>query len=227
MMQSMDQPETASHASLPERLKQGTASLHAQAERAGVMADLLRGKIDRRTYCRLLRNLHEIYVVLERELATHAANDCVAPVYATQLRRAAAIGADLNALHGAGWERDIAIATPSAEYVWRLREIGESSPELLVAHAYVRYLGDLSGGQMLLPVVAKALQVNGDGVRFYEFPEPGATVLAARFRSGLKAIPAQEDLAAAIVREAMFAFELHVRLFEELAAGEEGGAKIE
>ena len=217
----MDQSETAANASLPERLRRETAALHGQAERAGIMPDLLRGKIDRRTYCRLLRNLYDIYVVLERELAAHAANKCVAPIYATALRREAAIAADLHALHGAGWERDIGIATACAEYTRRLREVGESRPELLVAHAYVRYLGDLSGGQMLLAIVANALQISGDGVRFYEFPEPGAAVLAAHFRAGLKSIHTEEATVADIVKEAVFAFELHVRLFEELAATDE------
>jgi heme oxygenase len=227
MMQSMDQSETAANASLPGRLRRETAALHAQAERAGIMPDLLRGKINRRTYCTLLRNLHDIYVVLERELATHATNKFVAPIYATELRREAAIVADLDALHGAGWEREIEIATACAEYTRRLREVGESRPELLVAHAYVRYLGDLSGGQMLLAIVAKALQINGDGVRFYEFPEPGAAALAARFRAGLGTIHAEEATVAEIVKEAMYAFELHVCLFEELAEDEEGRTKIE
>lgn len=218
MMRPMDQSETAENENLPGRLKRATAALHAQAERAGIMPDLLRGKIDRRGYCRLLRNLHDIYVVLEGELAAHATNDCIAPIYATELRREAAIATDLHALHGTDWERDIDIATTCAEYTRRLREIGESRPELLVAHAYVRYLGDLSGGQMLLAIVANALQISGDGVRFYEFPEPGAAALAAHFRAGLKSIHTEEATVADIVKEAILAFELHVRLFEELAA---------
>ena len=105
-------------------------------------------------------------------------------------------------------------ALTASTYVPELGKV--MRPELLVAHAYVRYLGDLSGGQMLLAIVANALQVDGDGVRFYEFPEPGAAALAAQFRAGLKTIHAEEATVADIIREAIYAFELHVRLFEEL-----------
>ena len=35
------------------------------------------------------------------------------------------------------------------DYVNRINQISEEKPELLVAHAYTRYLGDLSGGQIL------------------------------------------------------------------------------
>lgn len=43
------------------------------------------------------------------------------------------------------------IAGPSPctlEYMNRIRAVGRDAPELLVAHAYTRYLGDLSGGQV-------------------------------------------------------------------------------
>lgn len=217
MMHSMNKPETGARASLAQRLRSDTASLHAQAERSGVMPDLLRGKLDRLAYCRLLRNLHEIYLALERELTRHAAHCHIAPIYAAELLRHAALGADLDVLHGPGWKDTLQVASACAQYVARLQGIGDANPGMLVAHAYVRYLGDLSGGQILRGIVTDALHLNGEGVRFYEFPAPGAVTLAERFRAGLNSIDLDDAVAAAIIAEAKLAFGLHVRLFDELA----------
>lgn len=62
---------------------------------------------------------------------------------------------------------------PFVEYTTRLRELSESSdPTCLLAHAYVRYLGDMSGGQFIRRRIAKAYDLDadrGDGIQFYDF----------------------------------------------------------
>merc|ERR1712136_376582 len=80
-------------------------------------------------------------------------------------------------------------------YVDRLISIAKQDPVLLLAHAYTRYLGDLSGGQILARAAAKAFDLpSGRGSAFYHF---------------------------ALVAEAQTAFLLNMLLFEErdVAAG--------
>jgi len=90
----------------------------------------------------------------------------LAPVYfPKELHRAAALEENLAFYYGDNWRElteeivsdgGAAVATrvvrpsPVAEaYVARLQELSSGkSPELLVPHAYTRYLGDLSGGQV-------------------------------------------------------------------------------
>lgn len=59
------------------------------------------------------------------------------------------------------------------EYTTRIRELSESSdPTRLLAHAYVRYLGDLSGGQIIRRRIANAYNLDADredGIRLYHF----------------------------------------------------------
>ena len=62
-------------------------------------------------------------------------------------------------------------------YTNRIESLSDTEPSRLISHAYVRYLGDLSGGQVIKRRVAKSYGIDleeGDegghpGVRFYEF----------------------------------------------------------
>ena len=73
------------------------------------------------------------------------------------------------------------LTTAATAYVERLAWLDERDAPLLVAHSYVRYLGDLSGGQVLGRVVAGALRLgDGRGTAFYTFGPPGAEALASR-----------------------------------------------
>jgi heme oxygenase (biliverdin-producing, ferredoxin) len=70
----------------------------------------------------------------------------------------------------------LVISPPPAltAYVARLRELADSEdPSPLLAHAYVRYLGDLSGGQTIKHTLARAYDLDspGLGLSFYEFKE--------------------------------------------------------
>ena len=66
-----------------------------------------------------------------------------------------------------------------AEYTARLRQLASGGPEdvqRLLAHAYVRYLGDLSGGQFIKRQLAKVYELeDGEGLSFYEFKQLGGT----------------------------------------------------
>jgi heme oxygenase len=186
------------------------------AERSGIMPRLLAGHVDRRVYCGLLRNLHALYETLECALERHAGSPLVAPVRFPALFRAAALTADLRHLCGAGWEAK-PLAGAMDAYVARIEAIALERPELLAAHAYVRYMGDLNGGQILRGVVTDALALKGDlGTAFYSFGALDPAAAGMRFREALDALPVDEEGAAAIVAEANDAFARHMRLFEEL-----------
>jgi heme oxygenase len=65
--------------------------------------------------------------------------------------------------------------SPLSDYVQRIEKLSNSSdPSALLAHSYVRYLGDLSGGQSMRRTVAKAYNLDetvGLGISFYWFKE--------------------------------------------------------
>ncbi len=204
--------------SLAQRLRDGTRTLHVDAERSAFMSVLLRGRMERAAYAALLRNLHAIYDAMEPALARHAAHAALAPLDLAALARLSSLRDDLVRI------ADPSDATSEARpttlrYVARLRELDADRPELLLAHAYVRYLGDLSGGQLLRGIVARSPGLAPHaGTAFYEFGEAvPASALAANFRAGLER--AVVDDPEAVVAEAQLAFRWHRELFDELAHG--------
>ena len=75
----------------------------------------------------------------------------------------------------------------------------------LVAHAYARYLGDLSGGQILKPVLARGLALPPAALAFYDFPLlPDLAAPKAAMREALDRVAPHEGQE--VIDEAISAF---------------------
>jgi heme oxygenase len=205
---------------LAQLLRDGTRALHTETERAGLMPALLRGTLPADRFHLLQRNLLALYDALEPALARHADHPMLAPLACGGLARCALLTEDLVALQGAHWPQTLPVQPAAQAYADRLHHLGDSQPEALVAHAYVRYLGDLSGGQALRRVVRQAYGLPGDtGQRFFDFGPPDqVAALAMAFRSALDALPIDDAGAQTLLAEACWAFRQHGQLFSELAA---------
>lgn len=204
---------------LAERLKQATQPLHTQAERAGLMGELLAGRIERRQYTTLLHHLHALYLALEQALAGWSDAPASWQALWLRLQRSAALRADLAALQGDDTAPGV-LAPSLREYVQRLADTPPAQAHRLLAHAYVRYLGDLHGGQILARQVRRCFALAGDdGTRFYDF---GSADEVQQLRQQLRTLLASAALTPQaqdeVVAEAVWAFATHVRLFEELAS---------
>lgn len=195
---------------LSETLRTETRDAHVHAERSGMMRPLLRGRVERDRYVRLLASLYPIYVALEDGLASATA---LSAIRFPELDRRASLEADLDHLHGPDWSA-IAPAPSAVALAERVTVAAADEPELLAAHAYVRYMGDLSGGTILGGILRKALGLDGSGTAFYAFPPPDPETWKTRFRDGLNTLAVDS---AVLVEEALSAFRLHSLMFEELA----------
>ncbi|KAH9891550.1 hypothetical protein C8Q73DRAFT_649648, partial [Cubamyces lactineus] len=142
-------------------LRQGTAEAHERAEHSQGAKWLARGELDKEEYVRFLMMLWHIYDAFERALEQHATHPVLAPTHNPGLfARSANIAADISYLLNVpeeSWQSHplhVALTSSSppalTQYVDRIRELAASpDPSRLLAHAYVRYLGDLSGGQFI------------------------------------------------------------------------------
>ncbi|KAI0064164.1 heme oxygenase-like protein [Artomyces pyxidatus] len=224
-------------------LRDGTASAHQSVESTEGAGWLTRGELDREEYARFLIMLWSVYDTLEHALEKHASHPVLSPTYnPTLLARSASLLADISHildiptrdLKSSPLFVSITTAPPAnlAEYTSRLKSLDDGpDPGPLLAHAYVRYLGDLSGGQFIRRRVAHAYGLEDDagaGVAFYEFSKLGGGGSAGIgdmkkikewFRSGMNAgVGDDEDLKVTILAEAIKAFELNNGLFASLRA---------
>lgn len=157
---------------------------------------------------------------LEEENAKHANHPLFKAIhFPKELNRGQLLEEDLEFYYGPDWKEQIEISPATEEYVNRLREVSSQDPSLLIAHHYSRYLGDLSGGQILKKMVKKALDLpqSGEGVRFYDFDHvPEAKKFKNMYRSNLDKLGIGKEKADEIVNEANAAFLLNIRVFKEI-----------
>jgi heme oxygenase (biliverdin-producing, ferredoxin) len=190
-----------------------TKTLHVEAERTGIIRDLLRGEASREGYVLLLRNLLPAYQEMERGLERHRGSRNLAALAKYRLDRAPAIESDLVALHGKGWKRDIPLLDAGEAYARRIAKVVEGDGARLIAHAYTRYLGDLSGGQILQRLLERSLELRPSELSFYDFPDfADLAALKADYRKALEQAGALASDPQAVVEEGAIAFSLNIDL---------------
>jgi heme oxygenase len=203
-------------ASLLEALRERTRDLHTRAERSGIVADILRSRATPEGYALLLRNLLPVYQTLEQQLARHAASPQVGAIARPELERAEAIAADLRHFPARVAAAEVSPAT--VRYVNAIMMASAGGGSRLIAHAYARYLGDLSGGQILKRLLARSLNLPPAALTFYDFP--GITDIAAFKSEYFAAIDRAGDESEdfdAVVEEGALAFQLNIELSIDLS----------
>jgi len=205
---------------LASQLREGTNKAHTMAENTGFVSCFLKGVVDKASYRTLVADLYFVYDAMEQEIGKlrAAGHPVVGPVGFPELNRRESLEQDLAYYFGEGWRNSVK-ATPAAqEYVARIHQIAQESPELLVGHHYTRYIGDLSGGQILKAIAQKAMNLGEhDGLRFYAFDAiPDEKGFKANYRTTLDALPIDQATADRIVAEANHAFHLNMTMFQEL-----------
>jgi heme oxygenase len=228
--------QSVAGAGLARRLREGTAELHALAERSGIARDILRGTATPVGYALFLRNLLPVYRAMEHALEARRDAPLIAPFALPSLYRAAALESDLALLCGDRWRESLAWLPAAQRYAQRVDACAQGDGARLIAHAYVRYLGDLSGGQVLRRLLARSLRIGSEALRFYEFPGiRDADRFKAEYRRALDCSALSASDADAVVEEAAAAFQLNIELSEAVqevarsivsSAPREGGSAL-
>jgi len=175
-------------------LKELTMKQHHNAERQKFAGVLMSGKISEDTYIKYLMNQHHCYSALEN-LKEFKLPD-------KRLKRSKKIQKDIDELLDLLPEYDYQLSevlTDSTLDYGKYVKESINTYEDFMAHVYVRYLGDLRGGQMI------SKKIPGSG-KYYEFESPNE--LATSIYSQLN-----DDMA----EEAKKVFDYATRLFIEMS----------
>jgi len=202
-------------AGLADEIRRQTADLHRLAERSGVIREILRGRVDRAAYVMLLRNLLLVYEQLEIGLRRHRASPLLEGLARSEIYRASALEHDLQVLAGPGWREAVPVLASGRHYAARVAASADGGGDLLIPHAYVRYLGDLNGGLVLKRLAARALAVGDDALSFYDFPAIADLIaFRASYRAAIDNAGRRAGQPANWVAEAAEAFRLNIALSE-------------
>jgi heme oxygenase len=154
---------------------------------------------------------------MEEEMEKLRQHPVVSKICFPELNRKHALEQDLYFYYGPNWRNEISLSPAGQVYVDRIREIAATEPELLVAHSYTRYLGDLSGGQILKKIAEKAMGLESGGTAFYDFKDiPDEKAYKNHYRQTLNELPVDGATAERIVAEANAAFGMNMKMFMEL-----------
>lgn len=205
--------------SLASDLRTSTTEAHSDAENAGFMGALVGGTLPVAALADYTAQLQRVYTALEKAVRTVAARDSrLTSLADPRLERHAAIAADLTAMTGVNWRSELPEGAATRAYVAHLEELAAAGDAArLVAHHYVRYLGDMSGGQIIARKMHQAYGLGAEATTFYDFSAVGKI---KPYRDGYRERLDRLDLSdreyRAAVNEASLAFALNHAVFAEL-----------
>ena len=203
---------------LARQLREGTTKSHSMAENVSFVKSFLGGVVDKNSYRKLVANLFFVYTAIEQQIEDNKNNMAIQAIYFPELYRKLSLAKDLEYFYGKHWMKCIAPSLATKNYVDRIHYVGKNQPELLIAHAYTRYMGDLSGGQILKKIAKGAMQLKEThGTAFYDFELINDdNVFKQNYRQALDNAPIDDKQAEQIIAEANLAFNLNMRVFQEL-----------
>jgi heme oxygenase len=172
-------------------LKEYTDAKHREAEDTPFVQYMLHGNITVPDYAVYLQQMHAVYVTIE----TYAERAGLLTDF-PDIRRAQYMAEDLAEL---GYTHQVTLMPAIQRWCDHIEHLYESGQgDLIMAHVYVRHMGDMYGGKAI------AKRVPGAG-RAYGFQDRPALIRAfdARLHVGL-------------VDEALKSFQLAIDFFHEL-----------
>ena len=109
--------------------------------------------LDPEEYAKLLSNFYYVYQTME-ECVSSSTDPFVKNLHRWNaiLFRTSFLSRDLRYFYGPMWRDKAQPSEACNTYCYRINEVAEKDPYLLIAHHYTRYIGDLSGGQILKAV---------------------------------------------------------------------------
>lgn len=218
----MPHPRPAGDAdALSTSLRSATAEVHKEAEARPFMQAFFGGALPRDAYIGWLARQWHLYRTLEAGLDTLPPPIPEYGLVPNVLYRTERIEADLDHLTGGDWRHNDHLSPATRAYVERIESTHTFAPGL-IAHAWLRYMGNIGGRDVLRRLVASCIGAADDderGLAFTNYSAIGEVrPFFADFHARLDALRLSDSDKARAVTEADAGFRLNIALTDELAA---------
>ena len=170
-------------------LTEYTREKHKEAESSDFVKYMFTGTITKEHYIVYLQQMYHIYSTIEKSAERIDLFDGI-----PDLRRTDKIKQDLE-------EFGVEVGTPfqsTQRYIDHLKELSIADPKKIMAHVYVRHMGDLYGGKM----IAKLIPGSGNAYKFEDSRQCIAGI--------------NSKISVDLAEEALIGFDYCIDLFNEL-----------
>lgn len=197
-------------------IRQKSMILHRAAENSGFLQRLVKGDTTVSGYAEYLYNLCAVYEAIEQSLESAREVEALKPFITPELYRTAKIKKDLEYLLP---NHSLTLLASTEAYVARIHEVAANTPELVIPHAYTRFLADLFGGRTLANLMSETYQISNDGLNYYDFDElEDIRTYVMSYHHKLGALVLDETLKQAFLNEVSNAYIYNLAISEELEA---------
>ena len=148
------------------KIRKNTGALHSAAEHSGILKRIVDGNASIDDYIEYLFNLSAMYKVIEETIENNKDNEVVKQFATPELYRYKLIEKDLEYFLGEKSNKYELLASTVA-FVQKIKEIGSTNPELIVAYAYTRFIADLFGGRTFVSLLGVNYKVSVEGLNYY------------------------------------------------------------
>lgn len=204
---------------LADRFKTGTWDLHTEAETTGFINQILRGTASLPQYIDFLYNLKPVYAAMESSYDWLADFPALKPYMGESIARTEAIHHDLERLSARSENASAPRRLESTKtYQAHIERALRRDHPAMLAHIYVRYLGDVNGGLVLQRLLGKHLDLPADCLTFYDFPKiADLSAFKTGFRDALNNLSLNEKAENQAIAAAKDAFRFNIELSKALA----------
>ncbi len=197
-------------------IRQKSMILHRAAENSGFLQRLVKGDATVSGYAEYLYNLCAVYEAIEQSLESAREVEALKPFITPELYRTAKIKQDLEHLLP---NHSLTLLASTEAYVARIHEVAANTPELVIPHAYTRFLADLFGGRTLANLMSETYQISNDGLNYYDFDElEDIRTYVMSYHHKLGALVLDETLKQTFLNEVSNAYIYNLAISEELEA---------
>ena len=201
-------------------MKTATAPYHRRAEQTGIVRDILKKHVSRQAYTLYLRNLYLIYTGLEKPIERRSDGfKIVTPFLNKMVKRSEPLAQDLYNLFGNKDWQNLPLLQSSLSYRKHIDHLRTHDPVSLLGHIYVRYLGDMNGGQVLQRLLSKTLDLPNETLNFYQYPAIHEIVsFRQAYRELFNAVALNAPQRRKVIETAIEAFEFNIDVSEDIKA---------